>query len=178
MLVLLAGLPGVGKSTLAQALARARGALVLDKDRIRDSIFPASEVDFSNPQNALATEVMLMVAAYILERDPTKLVVLDGKPFSREVQREETRRLTERVATPFRLVHCVAPDEVVQGRLEAVAANDPRNLVADRTFAKYQRIKGAFEPITGPHLVINTSKALGCQLDACLRYLDEPDGER
>lgn len=178
MLVVLAGLPGVGKSTLAAALARRRGALVLDKDRIRDAIFPPSEVDYSDPQNALATEAVLMVAGYILERDPDKLVVLDGKPYSRESQRLAAYQLAGRCGTPFRLIHCVAPDGVVRQRLEVATARDPRNLVADRTYAKVQRIKAAFEPIRLPHLVIDTTEPRRLQLDACLRYLDAPDDER
>jgi adenylylsulfate kinase len=42
MLIAMAGLPGTGKSTLANALANALGAAVLNKDRVRAALF---EVD-------------------------------------------------------------------------------------------------------------------------------------
>jgi predicted kinase len=175
VLVVLAGLPGVGKSTLAQALASRLGALVVDKDVIRDAIFPPSEVDYSDPQNALSTDVAYMVIAYILERDPEKLIVFDGKPFSRQAQRETAREVAERAGSGLRLIHCVAPDEVVRERLEREAARDPRTLVADRTYAKYLRIKAAFEPIAMPHLVLDTTASLKEQVAACARFLADEE---
>lgn len=177
MLAVLAGLPGVGKSTLARALAERRGALVIDKDAIRDAIFPAAWVDYSDPQNALATDVAYQVIAYILERDPATSIVFDGKPFSRQAQRDDARQVAEQAGSAFRLIHCVAPDDVVRQRLEDEAARDPRTLVADRTFAKYRRIQAIFEPIVGPHLVLDTTTPIAEQVDACARYLaSEDDG--
>jgi predicted kinase len=177
MLVVLAGLPGVGKSTLARALAARREVTVIDKDRLRDAIFPPSEVDYSDRQNVLATEVAFLVIAYILEKSPDKTIILDGKPFSRQAQREEARSIAARAGSGFRLIHCVAPDEVVRKRLEAEATREVRNLVADRTFAKYLRIKNAFESVIMPHLVIDTSGDLEAEVEALLRYLDQPDRE-
>lgn len=175
MLVVLAGMPGVGKSTLARALAKHLGAIVLDKDQIRDGVFPTAEVDYSDPQNALATDVVYLVAAYILERDPGKLIVLDGKPYSREAQRLQARSLAHQTGSRFRLIHCVAPDEVVRRRLEQAAARDPQTLKADRTFAKYLRIKEAFEPISTGHLVVDTTADIDHQVEACSRYLRAPE---
>lgn len=175
MLVVLAGLPGVGKSTLARALASPLDAAILDKDAIRDAIFPPAEVDYSDTQNALATNVMLMVAEYILERNSATCLMLDGKPFSRALQRHEARRVAERTGSAFRLIHCIAPDQVVADRLAAAAARDPQVLVAGRTFAKYLRIKAAFEPITCPHLTVDTSTDMHDVVEQCVAYVAEPD---
>jgi adenylylsulfate kinase len=171
MLVVLAGLPGVGKSTLAQALAPALGADILDKDRIRDAIFPPAAVDYSDAQNALASDVVYMVAGYMLERSPDACLILDGKPFSRESQRQEARQVAERTGSAFRLIHCVAPDALVQQWLATAAAHDPQILIADRTFAKYLRIKQAFEPMTTPHLVVDTSHDMDTVVATCVGYV-------
>lgn len=175
MLVVLAGLPGVGKSTLARALAPRLAADILDKDRIRDLIFPRAAVDYSDAQNALATNVMYQVAGYILERTPEKCLILDGKPFSRECQRQEARQVAARTGSAFCLIHCVAPDALVEQWLTAAAVHDPQVLVADRTFAKYLRIKQTFEPIAGPHLVVDTSHDWEGVVAACVAYITTQD---
>ncbi|MGH3919724.1 MAG: AAA family ATPase [Pseudonocardiaceae bacterium] len=53
MIVAMAGLPGVGTSTLAGALAPRLHAVVLDKDRIRAGLFPPSYVDYTADQRLL-----------------------------------------------------------------------------------------------------------------------------
>lgn len=58
MIIAMAGLPGVGKSTLARALAARLDAVVLDKDRIRASLFPPSHVDYSRDQDDFCIDVM------------------------------------------------------------------------------------------------------------------------
>lgn len=171
MVILFAGLPGVGKSTLARTLATHIPAYILDKDTLRDAIFPTEELDYSSPQNALATQVMFDVAEYILARDAEKTIILDGKPFSKREQIQAVVDLAERVHTPLKIIHCVAPDEVVKARLEHDQRQDPSNITADRSFAKYLRIKRQFDPITEPHLTIDTSAPLEATLSQCLDYL-------
>jgi predicted kinase len=39
-LVIMAGLPGTGKSTISRVLAAEVGGLVLDKDNVRAALFP------------------------------------------------------------------------------------------------------------------------------------------
>ncbi|MCB0136309.1 MAG: AAA family ATPase, partial [Caldilineaceae bacterium] len=92
MLVLLTGLPGSGKSHLARALASALHADVLDRDAVRDAIFPARDLDYSAEQNELASQVTYQVAEYILRRDPVRTLILDGRPFSKRIQVEKVVR--------------------------------------------------------------------------------------
>jgi hypothetical protein len=47
--------------------------------------------------------------------------------------------------------------------------------MADRTFAKYLRIKEAFEPISRGHLVVDTTADIDHQVEACSRYLRAPE---
>lgn len=170
MIILLTGLPGTGKSHLARALAETLGADVIDRDQVRDAIFPRHDLDYSEEQNELASQVVYSVAAYILKRKTQRILILDGRPFSRRVQVDEVVRLAGAVQHELRVIHCTAPESVVRQRLE----EDMRmggNVAANRTVEKYLRIKQSFEPLIVPHLTIDTSEPLGAVVQEVGEYV-------
>jgi predicted kinase len=83
MLVILAGLPGTGKSTLARVLAERLPGAVLDKDVIRAAFFQSAHVEYSAAQDDFCQEIMLKTAVYLLAKDAGLHVLLDGRTFSR-----------------------------------------------------------------------------------------------
>ena len=62
MLILMAGLPGTGKSTLSRALATDLGGIVIDKDQIRAALFSPPDIEYSTEQDDFCMAVMLKVA--------------------------------------------------------------------------------------------------------------------
>ena len=68
MIVIMAGLPGTGKSTLARALAQRLPGAVLDKDAIRAALFQPAYVEYSPAQDDFCQEIMLQTAAYLLAK--------------------------------------------------------------------------------------------------------------
>ncbi len=176
MLVLLTGLPGAGKSYLASALSAVISADILDRDAVRDAIFPAHDLDYSPEQNELASQITYQVTEYILCRDAQRILILDGRPFSKRTQIEDIVKLAQRVGHELRTIYCWAPDAVVRQRLE----QDLRltgNLAADRTMTKFLRIKRSFEPLTIDHLTVNTVEPVETLVEQVLDYLRLPGSD-
>jgi len=82
----MAGLPGAGKTTLARELAAHTGGRVLNKDEIRHALFAPEEIEYSSRQDDFCLHVMLETAEQLLEREPGRIVFLDGRTFSRRYQ--------------------------------------------------------------------------------------------
>src|SRR5881396_2957258 len=101
MIVIMAGLPGTGKSTLAQALAQRLPGAVLDKDEIRAALFQPAHVEYSPAQDDFCQEIMLQTAAYLLAKDAEFHVLLDGRTFSRRYQRERVIEFCRQVGTTW-----------------------------------------------------------------------------
>ena len=87
--VLLAGLPGTGKSTLARALAGRLDAAILDKDRVRAALFPGALIDYSASQDQVCMRSMLAAAVYLTEHRRVHFIFFDGRTFSTQAQRDE-----------------------------------------------------------------------------------------
>ena len=88
MIVLMAGLPGSGKTAVARALAARTSGRVLSKDEVRHAIFLPDEIEYSSQQDDFCLQLMLEIAGYLWSRNPKRTILLDGRPFSRRYQIE------------------------------------------------------------------------------------------
>ena len=156
MLILMAGLPGTGKSTLSRALAAEISGTVFDKDVIRAALFPAPDIEYSTEQDDFCMAIMLKVAGYIFRKNPARYVFLDGRTFSRTYQLKRATGYAEAIGQQWRVLECVCSDEIARSRL----TNDPSHVAANRTFNLYLELTARFEPITLPKTVINTDQPL------------------
>lgn len=151
MIVLLAGLPGVGKSTLAAPLGRAIDAVVVDRDDIKASVIPRRYLTHSSAQVALATKVSAQLCETVLSENPEARLIVDGHTFSRGADIDRYRRITNAAAMRLVIVHCIAPESVVAARI----ASDADGVAKDRTWAKYVHVRDRFEPLEGDVLTVS-----------------------
>jgi len=164
MIVLMAGLPGTGKTTLAQELARRTSGRVLSKDDFRHAIFSPAEIEYSSRQDDFVLQVMLETAGYLLSNDPAQKIFLDGRPFSRRYQIENVLTAAISLHQPWKIIECVCSQETARGRLEA-DSNGGDHPAGNRDFQLYLEVKARFETITLTKDVIDTEQPL----DDCIR---------
>lgn len=168
VVLILAGLPGTGKSTLARALAERTGGAVLDKDVIRAALFGA-RVEYTQEQDDFVQEVMLRTAAWLLAKHPGMTVLLDGRTFSRRYQRERAMAACAEMGAEWRMIECVCAEETAVRRLAEDAARG-EHPAKNRGPELYGRVRETWEEIEGERLVVRTDGGLESYLGEALRY--------
>jgi predicted kinase len=155
MLVVMAGLPGTGKTHVAQALAKELGAIVLSKDVARHALFAPDLVEYSTEQDDFVIDILLRTAESIWLKHPRKAIILDGRTFSRASQRRHVIDSAERAGQRWKILECVCSDELARRRL---SVPDPRHPAANRTPELYDEVKSRWEPIEEPHVRLQTDE--------------------
>jgi predicted kinase len=170
MIVLMAGLPGSGKTTLAGALADRISGRVLNKDEVRHALFSTDEIEYSSAQDDFCLEVMLETASQLLRRDLHRVVFLDGRPFSRRYQIDNVVNAAAALHQSWRILECVCREEVTRHRLEEQHASGAHP-AGNRNFQLYLEVKSRFEAITLPRTVIDTGQPLAACVEQALAGL-------
>jgi predicted kinase len=167
MIVLMAGLPASGKSTLCRQLALHLSGTVLDKDTFRSAMFDQRDIEYSTEQDDLCMDVVLEAAIYIFRKDPTRVVFLDGRPFSRTYQIDQVIRTATLLNQHWRILECVCTDQTARERL----ADSKTHPAANRDYELYLTLKSRFEEIQLPKTVIDTDQPLEICMQLALQAL-------
>lgn len=137
-LLLLIGLPGAGKSTLARALAPHLGAVIVDRDAIRAALFPGRPVDAQVTAAANAH----MEAALRHHLRAGRCVIADGRSLASATQRLRLARLARACGARCREIWLDVPLPVAIARVEVTRSVHP---ASDRDAALVRAIAARFE---------------------------------
>ncbi len=173
VLIAMAGLPGTGKSTLAEELARRFKAVVLSKDVVRVQLFSPDRIDFSREQDDLCVKIMFVLARHLLQSNPARAVIIDGRTFSRSYQVRQFLSEAESLNAKPLMIECVCNADIARKRIEhdQQAATHP---AANRTYQLYKELKEKADAITIEHLVIDTGREpLEKCVERCVEYLKD-----
>lgn len=148
MLIIVCGLPGSGKTTLAEAIARRLPAVHVSSDITRKSMYPAPT--YTPQEKASVYDSMAAEAGALLRQG--KDVVADAT-FYRAGERERFAAMAKEAGTEAFIVMTVLAEEEIRKRLSRRRKGGP----SDADFSVYFRMKGLFERVGGRHLAVDSS---------------------
>ena len=166
VLIVTAGLPGSGKSTIAEIIAGRLGATAISVDPIEGAILKAG-IDADQPTGLAAYLVAERMAEQVLVSGHS--VVVDAVN-AVEPARLQWCDLAERCGVKLRVVETVCSDaelheERLAKRTGLIAAYQVEQSVDD-----YSEWKGAAASL--PRVTLDTSRPLGENIDAALAFLE------
>ena len=148
MIVIVCGLPGVGKTTLAKEIAPMIKATILSTDKIRKELL--SQPTYQQQERILIYDIMVIIAKYL--HDAGINCILDAT-FNKETSRNELIEKLGLSKDQIKIVECICPEEVVISRIKA-----RKNDYSDADVSVYKKMKKIYEPVKGEHLTVDTSK--------------------
>ena len=162
-LVIVSGLPGIGRGELAARLARERGWALFTKDAVTRSL---AEVEVAHKMAAYT--VMFGLAALNLSNGMS--VVLDAA-FSLPRTRTQARTVAQAHGASFAAIACLCSD--TNRWQQQLAANPPPSEGwASPAFVSAEHIQKRYYPWRGPHLSLDMLGSLNDEYQRLTAYLD------
>lgn len=153
--VIVAGLPGAGKTALAERLAPVLGARIVSRDVVRAAMFVPCAFTATEKQASFRAVVAAVEANCRLGES----TIVEGMPFSRVGEIEAVREASERLQVPCFTVVCDVPVAVAQARVRAQQAEGVP-MADDRAAELVAEVAGRFRQPPPDAFVIDATQPL------------------
>ncbi|MDE1842112.1 MAG: AAA family ATPase [Thaumarchaeota archaeon] len=161
MIVIICGLPGVGKSTIANKIAPRINAVILSSDKIRKEIL--QNPTYSAFERKLIYDIMAVIAKYL--NDIRVSCILDAT-FNKEKSRVTIKEKMGLDDRDFQIIECTCPENIALSRLES-----RKNDYSDATSEIYHKMKKIYESVKLPHITIDTAMPIETNIEKVLKYI-------
>lgn len=163
MIILVAGLPGTGKSYFAIRLAARLEAVYISSDKVRKSL---------EGMGKYALEDKLSVykgMADLAEVNLTKgeSVVLDAT-FYRKDMRSLFFTLADKYSSDIYFVYIEAKEDLIRKRVSKARPD------SEADFEVYKKVKAQYDPINIPHLILqSTDRNISEMIQQAVQYINK-----
>ncbi len=164
MLIIICGLPGSGKSSLAKKLRRKLSAVCLSSDVIRKQIF--SPPRYTEEEKRQVYMEMVNQAEKLL--NGRRSVIVDATFYTKRYRGMMIEAAKE-AGTSHHIIRCTLPEELIISRLKERQGR--RKSMSDAGYEVYLKLKGRFEPIEGEYLELDCSLPADEQITKVMDFI-------
>lgn len=168
-LIIISGLPGSGKSYLAQKIVKRLPAVIIESDWVRKLLFP--KPTYAGLESAWVHRIGHAAAGRLLRSG--RNVIYDATNLV-EWHRRKLYKVAENADARLVIVRVVAPEHVIRRRLKRRKNVSPTLGFSDADWQTYELLKRTVQPVQRKHLIVDSTQDLNRAVTRIVRAVLHP----